>query len=725
MVRATIEHALGEISRRPEVILRETNTETTMSRGIRELNQDSCSPTPSSKNVTLPPGCVLSGSNSSIVDVGECKPVACLRNDTTLNSSCQDPSFCCGPRDFIQVQVDCGDVLSFNLSKVKKCSCGGCTEKVTILQGIVVGGPEEKLMRYGDVIYNSEVVAYTDGEGKFSFTIPVKVKRAIVTFKDSFYEEFEERSKVFVINEGSSGFYKIKLKRKPSPISFNASEPLDVPLGSYPNIDSFADLELPEETFLTEDGSVFRGNAKASISVTDSRNLSDVLAAPGDFSTTDEDGEEEILETFGMIKLSFQDESGKQLAMSKPMKVFLDPEKLNLTIKNSTSDVPLKLYWLDKKTGRWREAGNFQLEDGSKRRRKRSPRVFFVGTVTPAIARENLNFDAPTTRVAVRVTTDPYPRPPGSAGAVVRVIRKEGAVFRGYIEETTTAEGLVCVPIWRDKTCHIQVESNGKYMIPTRMNDLPSNIQATPKEEVQDDTGAEIKWIEFTSTLDENSALSTPMYKHTTTEVEKCKSPQPRPEGSQFTFEEPQTVSDFSILTDINTAFWIPLGCYIKIKVNGDNAIFAAESYKENDFDETGKIGLHIRMSTTVTGGGSNTVCLQFSCPTNSAYTYIKVAPLTKTCLFRSVHLDLSSVQHPTCPINGISRSVCANQPPAIQAQEKWLWIPKSSASQSTYRTFSDRQRGQARCLVGNQGYTSASTDTVTELGYALEYDCR
>lgn len=685
-----------------------------------ELTQDSCSTTPSSKNVTLPPGCVHSGTNSSIVDVGECEPVACLKNDTKLNSSCQDPSFCCGPRDFIQALVVCGDVMSFNLSKVTTCSCGGCTEKVTVLQGIVVGGPEEEPLRYGDVIYTGEVVAYTDREGKFSFTVPAKVKRAIVTFKDSFYETFEESSKVFVINEGSSNFYKINLKRKPSPISFNASEPLDVPLGSNPNSDGFADLELPEETFLTEDGSVFRGNAKASISVTDSRNLSDVLAAPGDFSTTDEDGEEEILETFGMVKLNFQDESGKQLVMSKPMKVYLDPEKLNLT-----SDVPLKLYWLDKKTGRWREAGNFELEDGSKRRRKRSPRVFFVGTVTPAIAREGLNFDAPSTRVAVRVTTDPYPRSPGSAGAVVRVIRQEGGVFRGYIEKTTTAEGLVCIPIWRDKTCHIQVESNGKYMVPTRMEDLPTNIQATLQEKVQDNTGAVIKWIEFTSALDENSAASTPMYNHISTEIEQCELSQPRPEGSQFTFAEPQTVSDFSILTDIRRDSWEPNGCYIKIKVNGENAIFAAESYRENDFDETGKIGLHIRMSRTVTAGGSNIVCLQFSCPTDSAYTYVKIAPLTKTCMFRGVHRDLSNVQFPTCPINGLSRSVCATQPPAIQAQEKWLWIPQSSAAQSTFRTFSDRRMGEARCLVGNQRYGSATATTVTDLGYTLEYDCR
>lgn len=693
---------------------------------------DSCSPIPNSKNVTLPDGCVISATNSSIVDVGECEPVACLKSDSIFNSSCQDPSFCCGPRVFTNVLVDCGDIMSFNLSKVTQCSCGGCTEKVTIVQGIVVGGPEEKPMRYGDVIYGGEVVAYTDGAGRFSLTIPRKVRRAIVTFKDSFYQEFEERNKIFVINEGSRAFHKIKLKRIPPPITLNASEPLNIPLGSDPNIDSFADLELQKESFLTEDGSVFQGNAKATISVIDSRNLSDVLAAPGDFTTTDEEGEAEILETYGMVKMKFEDVSGKPLAMSKPMKVYLDPEKLNVTVQNAT-DVPLKLYWLDKKTERWREAGDFRLEDGIKRRRRRSNRVFFVGTVTPAIAREQLNFDLPTTRVAVRVTTDPYPRTSETVGVVVRVIRQEGTVYRGYIEETTTAEGLVCIPIWRNKTCHIQAESNGKYMIPTRMNDLPTNIEAQTKEEVDATTGASIRWIEFKSILDENSnpRLSTPMYKHVTAEVEKCKSSENRPEGSQFTFQQPSTgPADFSILTDIDTDFWIPLGCYIKIKVNGENATFAAESYKENDLDETGKIGLHIRMSRTVTAGGSNIVCLQFSCPTNSdtnsSYTYVKVAPLTKKCTFHrgSVHPDLSRVQYPACP-NEFTRSVCPAQPPAIQGQEKWLWIPKSSASQSTYGTFSGRRNGEARCLVGDQAYEGTSIDTVTDGGYALEYDCR
>ena len=683
---------------------------------------DSCSSSPNSKNVTLPDGCATSTTNSSIVDVGECQPVACLKNDSSFSTSCRDPSFCCGPSDYTNVLVDCGGIMTFNLSKVMHCSCGECTEKVAIVQGIVVGGPEEEPMKYGNVIYGGEVVSVTDREGKFSLTFPEKVTRAIVTFKDSFYKKFEERSKIFLINEGSRDFHKIKLKRIPSPIEFNASEPLDIPLGSNPSIDSFADLEFQEESFLTEDGSVFQGNGKATVSVTDPRNLSDVLTSPGDFTTTDEEGEAEILETYGMVKLNFEDDNGKQLALSKPMKVYLDPEKLNLTVQNA-SHVPVKLYWLDKKTERWREVGDFQLADESKRRRKRSDRIFFVGTVTPAIAREQFNFDYPTTQVAVRVTTDPYPRTSGTESVVMRVIRQEGAVYRGYFEGTSTTEGLVCIPIWRDRTCHIQAETNGKYMTPTRMGNLPTNIGARRQQRVDDDTGATIQWISFTSTLDENSAEASPVYHRNDLGV--CQSSNTRSEGFQFTFQDPPTApADFSILTDIDRTFWVPLGCYIKIKVNNENAIFAAESYQENVLDERGKIGLHIRMSRTVTGGGSNIVCLQFSCSEDDAYTYVKIAPLTKMCTFQSVHPDLSRVQHPNCP-NEFSRPVCADQPPAIQGQEKWLWIPRSSASQSIYRTFSGPLRGEARCLVGDQDFTGTSTGTVTDGGHALEYDCR
>ena len=339
--------------------------------------------------------------------------------------------------------------MSFTLSKIKSCGCDQCIDEQTIMQGVTFG-QDGKAAKFVDLFFNDKQVDRTDADGMFSISVPRDTKRAIVTFKDQIFKKFQEEDKIFFLNEGQKAMYKVTLREKPKPLIFNASEPLDLPLGG--NLDSFADLELPENSLLTEDGSVFRGNAKVSVSVTDPRNLSDILTAPGDFTTVSEDGQEEILETYGMIKLNMEDDNGKPLVMSRPMKVYLDPEKLNLTVSEGNASV--KLYWLDRKTGRWREAGDFFLEDGSKRRRKRTNRIFLAGTVTPSIARESLNFDRPHAIVGLRVTVIPE-----EDNVVITAIRKDN---RGYVQRTTN-QGVVCMEIWKDKDYYLQAQKDSKY----------------------------------------------------------------------------------------------------------------------------------------------------------------------------------------------------------------------------------------------------------------------
>ncbi|KAL9962540.1 hypothetical protein ACROYT_G031648 [Oculina patagonica] len=427
---------------------------------IVEQSVDTCSPKPKSNKVTLPEGCVTSATNSSIIDLGKCKPVTCLKEDFSFNSSCRDPSFCCGARNFTHVLVKCRDVSSYNLTKVTHCSCGICIQNVTVIEGIIVGGPEKKIIKYGDVIYGGKVVAKTDEEGTFFFAISEKnVKRVVVTFKDSFNEEYEERKKVIVIREGGKIFHKIMLKQIPSPVVFNASQPLNISLRSDPNIDGFANLELPAESFLTENGSVFHGNASATISVTDPRSLSDVLTAPGDFTTIDEDGEQGLLETYGTVKLKFEDDTGQQLFVCKPMKLSL----VSGCVKNGTG-IPLKLYWLDSETGRWREYGDFLLESGSSE-------VYFAVTVTPPLVNEILNIDVPVNTICARVTTDSPMEGP------LRAIRQEGSCYRGYIEQTISSEGEAFILLWQDGNFYLE-DDNDECKIPINSQGLSPNVEA-------------------------------------------------------------------------------------------------------------------------------------------------------------------------------------------------------------------------------------------------------
>jgi len=179
--------------------------------------------------------------------------------------------------------------------------------------------------------------------------------------------------------------------------------------------------------------------------------------------------------------------------MSKPMKVYLDPEKLNITVSDGNASV--KLYWLDRKTGRWRETGDFIPEDGSNRRRKRSNRIFLAGSVTPSIAQEYINLDWPSRIVGLRVTTDTE-----ESGVMITAIRKD---HKGYVERITN-NGVVCMPIWKDKEYYLQAEKNFEYYDPDpALQDFSTTFQHVKGDvkSITDENGVTISSYEFNSTL--------------------------------------------------------------------------------------------------------------------------------------------------------------------------------------------------------------------------------
>lgn len=673
--------------------------------------------------MTLPSGCVLSGTNASSVDLGECKPVACLKNDSNFTSACKDPFFCCGPRSFEDVLVQCGEVMSFNLSKVTQCRCGQCSERSRPIHGIA-RGPDDSPAKSVYLYFAGNVIARTNYNGQFSFSIPKDIRRAIVTFNDRRFKQFETEEKVFVIHEGQAMFYKIRLKRKAIPLAFNASEDLILPLGNDSSFGSYADIEFPGESLLTEDGEVYRGVAKATVSVTDPRNLSDVLSAAGDFTTVDEDGEEELLQTYGMIKLNLEDENGKALALSKPITVTLDPEKLNLTVSDG-HNVSVNLYWLDSKTGRWRLVGNF-LEEKSKKRRRRQNRVFFVGEVTPAIARHSLNFDIPTERIGVRVTTES-----STDDVTVTVIRQD---YGGYIE-SPTVNGVACIAIWRDTACFLQADKGGKYYDPDPnvIRQLPESTGGNIKSETTT-SGLSYSSFTFTSTRNDNAGpiyYDDIYYDNDGTILSQCRlqlKPTPDP-GRQFIFKKPTQVQDDAYelrKLQVQEEEWELESelCYLKLLIKSSTKLlFLATSHVYNS-DHT-KIGFHIKSSVSTSTANNYVACLQFRCPRSSDPTYVRLSPLTSegaSCWKTDIEGSLDGIQ---------STSSCPNLPSTSSGPDSWICIPKSGAGNAgIYGTFKGDDRylqgeGEKRCLKGDQTLDFTAEREVTVDYPSLEYTCR
>ena len=645
------------------------------------------------------------------VDVGECDSVPCVKGSDTFNSSCSEPLQCCGPRSFDNVLVKCGVIMSFTLAKIKTCGCTQCIDEQTIMQGVTVG-QDGKAAKFVDLFFNDKQVDRTDVDGMFSFPIPKDTKRVVVTFKDHIFNKFQEEDKIFVLSKGQQARYKVTLKEKPQPVIFDASKPANFTLGR--DSDSFADLELPENSLLTEDGSVFRGNAKASVSVTDPRNLSDILTAPGDFTTVNEDSREELLETFGMVKLNLEDASGKPLVMSKPMKVYLDPEKLNLTV--SDGDASVKLYWLDRKTGRWREAGYFSLEDGSKRRRRRTNRVFLAGTVTPSIAQENLNFDRPNRIVGLRVTTAPQ-----ADNVIVTAIRKDN---KGYVQRTTY-QGVVCMEIWKDKDYYLQAQKDSKYYDPDEsIRDYIKHVNGSIVS-IEGD-GETIGSFEFHSALVNPRG---PIYYDDGdggSDRQKCEmslnDPNRPQKGRQFVFKpHKDSDSEYALLKVIvTTAEWISQRgeyCFIKVKITGRNTLFMVTSYDKN---AQTVLGFHIRMPENVTSGSGSVTCFRFRCPRANSRTVVLLTPMTSgvTCRYNKTAQALNDVQSNQilCPPGTL---------PTSEGQEKWLCIPFLTTDMFTTFSGVPKQNGVARCLRNDQYYRGIDTSVKSSTGSSVEYTCR
>ena len=662
---------------------------------LLENSVDSCPATPNSKNNTLPSGCVVNGTNSSTVDVGECEPAACVKRGLDFTSSCSETPLCCGPHSYESVLIQCGAFMSFGVFRVKTCGCGNCIVKQTVIEGFAVG-EDERGVKSVDVFFGGKSVGKTDSNGKFSFVVPRSTKRAIVTFKDLVNQKYEEDDRIFVLSEGQTAMYRIKLKQRPKPVTFNASEPLDLPLGGESDGDSFADLELPENALLTEDGSVFDGNAKATVSVTDPRNQSDIESAPGDFSTTSEDGEEEMLETFGMIKLNLEDDKGKPLTMAKPMKVYLDPEKFNLT--SSGGNASVKLYWLDRKTGRWREAGDFFLGDGSKRRRKRSNRAVLEGTVTPFLTKHTLNADHPAPKIAVRVVAIK----PGDndkieylSNVLVKVIckdRKNEDKYKGYVEGTTN-NGVLCINIWKDCLCYVQARKDTKYYDPVPLSGFGEI----------DEKSNTTKAFKFLSEPRSNQRALEPLYDvHSSEKMTQCKQSldikkiSELPKSGQLEFNPPKAKNQASLqpysLISIKSGEWLHKSekCFINIKINVSDIkllkkiLFMAASYKSSDTTTSGEYGFHIREPTTATAGLGN-VCLQVKCPVNPETVLVLVTPMIMskgtTCSCQIPDGDDAYItrilkDYPACGTVVI---------PTAKGQEKWLCIPNHYVPETQY----------------------------------------
>ena len=691
-----------------------------------------CNPSPLSKNATLPAGCVIHGTTKNIVDVGECVPRPCLRNDTWLsNTTCKDETLCCGVEEIGDVTVSCGSSATFSVSRVTRCGCQECVEPKTRITGVVVGlkGATEKPLPYCQLNFEGKTYN-TDRSGFFNFEVPKGKERLSVVFKDDYDNKYADLTKVFRIKEGQRLFSKVVLRPKPVAKPFNSSEPFKALLGDSPVHSAFAEIEIPEGSLLKDDGTIYSGQANLRLSVMDPRNLSDIQTAPADFSTIDEDGEEQLLVSYGMLNLDFEDESGNPLFTSKPIKMYIDPEKMNISV-DSNGNTAAKLWWLDPNSGRWIEAGDLWTGNKNSSRSKRSPTRFLLETeISPAVAKQGpFNIDVKENFGAVRVHAP--------ASSSVRILCQEPnsspVQYLGYLEESVDANMVACISVWIEKRCFMQGENQDSlFLRPLPPDSFPPDVSASVVSSNLQGS-SQVESFQFEVKTSSNG----PVFTHFDQGVQDCNEPYltSKPNIRQFEFDSPPATNSLELESQRITnrrdpRNWFPTNfrCFIKILLHGKRSLFLASSHRPN---KGVKFGDSASLAEQVSAGINKYVaCPEIRCPGDvqqvPEWTHVLVTHLTTgSCDFHQHHLqrqtDLDGSGAAACPARSKRHS---------PGSETWLCVPLPQGGFDIDNVYTvdrnDPALGVKRCRNGNKQWTTGMTpDEINIRQPTVEFNCR
>uniref|UniRef100_A0A7M4DV40 Cartilage intermediate layer protein n=1 Tax=Crocodylus porosus TaxID=8502 RepID=A0A7M4DV40_CROPO len=416
-------------------------------------HEAACNPRPHSYLIRLPHDCFQNATNSFYYDVGKCPAKTCA-GKLEKGLRCRDSvAYCCGVSKMEMREILCSG-YTLPTKVAMECDCRKCTETKVTVRGRAVAADNGEPMRFGHIYMGNTRLSMTGYKGTFSIHISADTERLVLTFVDRL-QKFVNTTKVLPFKEkGGAVFHEIKLLRKKAPVTLESAATNTIPLGDMVGDDPIAELEIPPNTFYRQNGELYRGKVKASVTFLDPRNISTASATQSDLNYINEEGDMFPLRTYGMFSVDFTDERGTESLNAGKVKVHLDAAQ----VKMPGHLKKMKLWSLNPETGLWEEEGDFRLEKS--RRRKREERTFLVGNMEIK-ERRLFNLDVPESRrcyVKVRAYRSERFLPSEQIeGVVVSVINMEPqAGFAsnprtwGRFDSVITGPNGACLPAFCD-----------------------------------------------------------------------------------------------------------------------------------------------------------------------------------------------------------------------------------------------------------------------------------
>ncbi|KAG7473431.1 hypothetical protein MATL_G00095790 [Megalops atlanticus] len=415
--------------------------------------EPSCNPKPDSHLIRLPHDCYQNKTSSFYYDVGKC-PVGTCAGELDKGIRCKDSiAYCCGVTKMEERQIFCQG-YQLPIMAVTQCGCQKCVDIKATVRGRVMAADNGEPMRFGHIFMNGARVSRTGYTGTFSIQVPLDTERLVLTFVDHM-QKFVNTTKVLPFNKkGGSVYHEIKLLRKKAPVTLRSSETNMLQLGEVEGQDPIAEIQIPPNAFYRQNGEVFVGDVKASVTFLDPRDVSTAAAAQSDLNFIGEEGDMLPLRTYGMFSMDFWDDERGEPLNAGEVKVLLDSAQVKMPEHLST----MKLWSLNPETGLWEEEGTFQAE--KKHRGKREERTFLIGNMEIR-ERRLFNLDVPENRrcyMKVRTfRSDRFMPSEQVEGVVVSLINMEPSAGYssnprswGRFDSVITGPNGACLPAFCD-----------------------------------------------------------------------------------------------------------------------------------------------------------------------------------------------------------------------------------------------------------------------------------
>lgn len=417
-----------------------------------------CNSTPEPHLIRMPVDCVQPRTDSRFYNAGRCPHNKCA-GFLDYDLRCRDgSSFCCAVQTMETRTIDCGS-YSLPIKTVTQCSCQKCVEPTLLVRGRVVSADNNEPLRFGHIYIGKERVGTTGFQGDFTLQITSDTHRLVVNFVDPI-QKFIDTPKVFIFDKkGGSIYHDVKVMRKQKPIDINAGESNSLDLGEIKGEDPIGQLVIPANSFHKDNGDIYEGTVKASVTFIDPRNITTAAATPGDLNFVNDDGDMLPLRTYGMFSVDFRDESNRDVLGAGGVQVLLDTQHVKMQ-----EHIPkMKLWSLNPETGVWEEEGDFSYTTtttGGHGRNKREERTFLIGNMEIR-ERRLFNLDVPENRrcyVKVRAyMSDKFLLTEQLEGVVISLINLEpkpgyssNPRAWGRFDSVITGSNGACLPAFCD-----------------------------------------------------------------------------------------------------------------------------------------------------------------------------------------------------------------------------------------------------------------------------------